>query len=83
MTTLRKIMLAVLVAAGMTAVAPQSADAGIFVRRVAPVRTAARVALPPYPVARRVAFRPVYRPIGVYRPVIYGGGFGGGVSVWW
>ena len=50
-------------------VAADAADANAWVvRRVAPVRrVAARAALPPYPVARRVAVGPVYR-----RPVVYG-----------
>ena len=61
------------------------ADAGIFVRRFAPVRTAARVALPPYPVARRVAYGPVYRPYVYRAPVVYGPPmvYGPGVPVWW
>ncbi|WP_428307766.1 hypothetical protein [Lacipirellula sp.] len=76
---LKRILLAVAVVAGTTlAVAPQ-ADAGIFVRRVAPVR---RVAYPPYPVARAAVARPVVGPVlyPAYRPVVYGGGgfYGGG-----
>ena len=83
---LKRILLAVAVVAGTTlAVAPQ-ADAGVFVRRVAPVR---RVVYPPYPVARRAAIGPVYRPMvyPAYRPVIYGGpgmygpGFYGGPGI--
>lgn len=47
------------------------ANAWVVVRRVAPVRRAvARTVLPPYPVARRVIARPVYRPV-VYGPTIY------------
>jgi hypothetical protein len=79
---LKRILLVVAVVAGTTlAVAPQ-ADAGVFVRRVAPVR---RVVYPPYPVARRAVVGPVVRPVvyPAYRPVIYGGpGFyGPGISV--
>ena len=79
---LRRTLLVVAVVAGTTlAVAPQ-ADAGVFVRRVAPVR---RVVYPPYPVARRAAIGPAYRTMvyPAYRPVIYGGpGFyGPGISV--
>ena len=69
---LKRILLVVAVVAGTTlAVAPQ-ADAGVFVRRVAPVR---RVVYPPYPVARRAVVGPVVRPVvyPAYRPVIYGG----------
>ena len=84
---LKRILLVVAVVAGTTlAVAPQ-ADAGVFVRRVAPVR---RVMYPPYPVARRAVVAPVYRPMvyPAYRPVIYGGPsyfgpgyYGPGISV--
>lgn len=83
---LKRILLAVAVVAGTTlAVAPQ-ADAGVFVRRVAPVR---RVVYPPYPVARRAVVGPVVRPVvyPAYRPVIYGGpgmygpGFYGGPGI--
>ena len=78
---LKRILLVVAVVAGTTlAVAPQ-ADAGVFVRRVAPVR---RVMYPPYPVARRAVVAPVYRPMvyPAYRPVIYGGpGFYGGPGI--
>jgi hypothetical protein len=83
---IKRMLLAVAVVGGtMVAAAPET-DAGVFVRRVAPVR---RVVYPPYPVARRVA-APVYAPVvyPAYRPVIYGGpgvygrGFyGPGVSV--
>ncbi|MDC0935278.1 hypothetical protein OAS39_03250 [Pirellulales bacterium] len=46
------------------------ADAYIF-RRVAPVRrVAARAVLPPYPVARRVTYGPVYRR-AYYAPAYY------------
>lgn len=81
---LKRILLVVAVVAGTTLAAVPEADAGVFVRRVAPVR---RVVYPPYPVARRavVAPVPVVRPVvyPAYRPVIYGGpGFyGPGVSV--
>ena len=72
---LKRILLAVAVVAGTTlAVAPE-ADAGVFVRRVAPVR---RVVYPPYPVARHAVARPVVGPVvypayrPAYRPVVYG-----------
>ena len=78
---LKRILLVVAVVAGSTlAVAPQ-ADAGVFVRRVAPVR---RMVYPPYPVARRAVMAPVYRPMvyPAYRPVMYGGpGFYGGPGI--
>lgn len=79
------ILAAVLVGMGV-ATAPQ-ADAGIFVRRIAPVRRVAyRAVLPPYPVARAVApvYRPYYRPVPYgygYRGYGYGGGFGYGPGV--
>lgn len=83
---LKRILLVVAVVAGATLATAPQADAGVFVRRVAPVR---RVVYPPYPVARRAVVAPVVRPMvyPAYRPVIYGGGFGGpgfygpGVSV--
>jgi hypothetical protein len=61
--------------------APQHADAGIVVRRVAPVR---RVVLPPYPVARRVVAGPVYRPYyrPYYGPRFYGPGVSVGVGIY-
>lgn len=81
----KRLALLSLMAIGLSVTAAAEADAAIFVRRVAPVRrVAARAVLPPYPVARRVAYRPYYRPVA--RPVYYGGpryygGYGGGVSV--
>jgi hypothetical protein len=87
----RTLMIAVVAAASFCGAASQ-ADAGIYFRRVAPVRhiaaravlppyPVARVALPPYPVARTVIGAPVYRPwvgySGYYAsPVIYGPGVG-------
>jgi hypothetical protein len=85
MIAMKRMALAAILFGGLALTAAPSADAGIFVRRVAPVRrVAARVALPPYPVARRAAFGPVYRPY--YRPYVgpafYGRGYyGPGVSV--
>jgi hypothetical protein len=88
------VLLAVCVFAGVLCVSTPPADAGIILARVAPARrVAARVVSPPYPVARRAVVGPVYRPLAypAYRPVIYGGGYGGyggaavyapGVSVW-
>lgn len=80
----KRVVVLIAVTAGL-ALSSSSADAGIFFRRVAPVRrVAARAVLPPYPVARRVAYRrayyPVVRPVvrRAYRaPVV----FGPGVSV--
>lgn len=75
---LKRILLVVAVVAGTTlAVSPQ-ADAGVFVRRVAPVR---RVVYPPYPVARHAVVAPVYAPrvYSAARPVVYGSrGYYGG-----
>jgi hypothetical protein len=71
---IKRILLVAAVAVGGLMVSTPSADAGIIVGRVAPVRrVAARVALPPYPVARRAVVGPVYRPYvyPAYRPVIY------------
>ncbi len=80
MTTLKRISLLAVLLGGFAVSAAPQADAGIFVRRIAPVRrVAARVVLPPYPVARRAAFGPVYRPY--YRPYIGPGFYGPGVSV--
>lgn len=78
---LKRILLVVAIVGGTTFVAAPEADAGVFVRRVAPVR---RVVHPPYPVARRAVVAPVYRPYATYRPAVYGapgfygGGYGGG-----
>jgi hypothetical protein len=77
-----RILLLVTLLAGFAVASAPQADAGVFVRRVAPVRRiAARAVLPPYPVARRVAYGPVYRPYvrpygyGYWaRPVVYGPG---------
>lgn len=74
---LNRILLVVAIVGGATFVAAPEVDAGVFVRRVAPVR---RVVYPPYPVARRAVVAPVYRPYAAYRPVVYGapGFYGGG-----
>jgi hypothetical protein len=84
----RMLLIAVVAAAGLIVSAPE-ADAGIVVRRVAPIRrAAARVALPPYPVARRAAVGPIYTPYAypAYRPMIYRTPapvfYAPGVSVW-
>lgn len=53
-----------------------AADANAWVvgRRIRPVRRAvARTVLPPYPVARRVIARPVYRHHVAYGPGYYAG----------
>ncbi len=83
---LKRILLVVAVVAGATLATAPQAEAGVFVRRVAPVR---RVVYPPYPVARRAVVTPVVAPVArplvypAYRPVIYGGPgvYGPGVSV--
>ena len=63
-------MLALGAATALSVLPAQQADAGIYYRRVAPVRrVAARAVLPPYPVARRAVVGPVYRPV-VGRPVV-------------
>lgn len=81
MSAVKRLGLIALLLGSFAAVAPQQADAGIFFRRVAPVR---RAVLPPYPVARRVVAGPVYRR-PYYRPYGYGWGgpgfYGPGVSV--
>ena len=92
----RVFIVATLLFGGLTATASQ-ADAGIVLGRVAPVRrVAARAALPPYPVTRRVVAGPIYRPavvrpiyrapayIGpaIYGPAVYGpSAYSPGVSV--
>lgn len=78
----KKLALLTVLAVGSLAALSPTADAGIYYRRVAPVRrVAARAVLPPYPVARRAVVGPVYR--GYYGG--YGGygwgGYGPGVSV--
>jgi hypothetical protein len=87
---LKRMLIAATVAASGLATTAPSADAGIIVGRVAPVRRmAARTVLPPYPVARRAVVGPVYGPVyrpyayPVYRPVIYGAPmiYGPGVAV--
>lgn len=87
MSSFKKLLAAGAVALTVGAVASATSDAAIFYR--GPVRrVAARAVLPPYPVARRAAFGPVYRPYA-YRGGFYGGyGYGGGVAVgpvrvWW
>ena len=81
----RVFMIAALAVAGFCGT--NSADAGIYFRRVAPVRrVAARAILPPYPVARAVIGGPVINPwvgypgyysAGYYgSPLIYGPGVG-------
>lgn len=73
---LKKTLIVAAALACLAVPASPSADAGIFFRRVAPVRrVAARAVLPPYPVARRAVVAPVYAPY--YRPYGYGYGYGG------
>jgi len=86
----KRILLTAAVAVSGLLVTTPKADAAIVYGRVAPVRrVAARVVLPPYPVARRAVVGPVYRPYAYpgygYGPVMYGPGFYGpgvAVSVW-
>jgi hypothetical protein len=65
----RIVLTAVLGLAG-SMVASERSEAAIWYRPVAPVRrVAARVVLPPYPVARRVVAAPVVAPVyGPYAP---------------
>ena len=73
----RKLLILAALGVGFVVAGASSADAGIYYRRVAPVRhVAARAVLPPYPIARRAVVGPVYRPY--YTPYYYGGP---GVSV--
>jgi hypothetical protein len=87
MSAFKRVLLIAAVLGGFAAAAAPQADAGIFYRRVAPVRrVAARAVLPPYPVARRAAFGPVYRPYrpygGFYGPGFYGPGLSVGIGVY-
>jgi hypothetical protein len=66
-------LIALLLGTFAVSAAPQ-ADAGIIFRGGPVRRVAARSVLPPYPVARRAAFGPVYRPY--YRPYAVGYGYG-------
>ncbi len=76
----KRILIVALVGVGGCLTAASTADAGIYFRRVAPVRrVAARAVLPPYPVARAIVPGPVYRPwVGYYgatyyaSPMVYG-----------
>jgi hypothetical protein len=81
----KKMLALVVVALGMVAVATPPAEAGYYVRRVAPVR---RAVLPPYPIARRAVVGPVVGPVvrpyvgpRYYGPVYPGPFYGPGVSV--
>ncbi|QDS97010.1 hypothetical protein [Adhaeretor mobilis] len=72
---IKRICILSVVVLGLTAASATEADARVFVRRVAPVRRiAARAVLPPYPVARRAAYGPVYRR-SYYRPAYYGSSY--------
>jgi len=66
----KRIMIVMLLVGGFTVASATEANAWI-VRRVAPVRRAARVVLPPYPVARTVVRGPVIRRRVYARPVVY------------
>lgn len=74
---LKKLMLMIaLVGAFQFGTAVNDANAWVVVRRpIAPVRrVVARTVLPPYPVARRVAFGPRFYGPAVYGPTFYGPG---------
>ncbi len=78
------LLVATVMVSGLVVSTPR-ASAGIIIGRVAPVRrVAARAVLPPYPVARRAAVGPMYRPYAypAYSPAFYGPAFyGPGISV--
>ena len=70
---IKKFTLWLAVAAIATVSAATSSDAAIVYRRIAPVRTvAARSALPPYGVVRRVAYRPAIGYPAGYGAVTHG-----------
>lgn len=89
----KKMMIVALLFAGFTSLSATEANAWIVRRRIAPVRRAARVVLPPYRrrvvVAPRVVARPVVvapRPVVYARPAVsvgVGVGFGGGGYYGW
>jgi len=88
----KKLMIIALLVTGFTTLNATEANAWRVRRRVAPVRTAARVVLPPYRrrvvvapvVAPRVYARPVYaRPIYRAPAVSVGVGIGGGGYYGW
>jgi len=85
---IKRILLTAAVAISGLIVSVPKADAAVIYRPIAPVRrVAARAVLPPYPVARRAVYGPVYRPYAypAYGPAFYGGGFYGpgvGITVW-
>ena len=89
MSAIKRTLVILAVLGGSAVAAAPEADAGIIFRGGPVRRVAARAVLPPYPVARRVAFGPVYRPYrAYYRPAYYGGPayygpgyYGPGVSV--
>lgn len=87
MNLVKRTFLVAAMLGGMAMATCPQVNAGIFYRRVAPVRhVAARVALPPYPVARRTVVGPVYRPYrpygGFYGPGFYGPGVSIGVGIY-
>lgn len=73
---LKKILIMSALVVGFAISAAPEANAWVVHRRVAPVRRAARVVLPPY--------RRVYRPVVYRRPVVYGAPvvYGPGVGVY-
>jgi len=77
-TMFKKVTIVALLVAGFTTVSATEADAWVVRRRFRPVRTAARVVLPPYrrrvvlaPVVPRRVFRPVVRPVVYAAPPVY------------
>jgi hypothetical protein len=78
-TLLKRAMLVVAVVGGLGISAAPQADAGIIFRGGPVRRVAARAVLPPYPVARRAVYGPVYRPYRPYYRPVYG--YGPGVVV--
>ncbi len=69
----KRVLIVALLGIGGCLASASTADAGIYFRRVAPVRrVAARAILPPYPVARAIVPGPVlYRPWIGYGPTYY------------
>jgi hypothetical protein len=84
MRSFKRLLMLALVVGGLGVSTSPPVNAAPYYRRVAPVR---RAVLPPYPVARRAFYGPVYRPwVGPYGygyggPVVYGPGVS--VAVGW
>ncbi len=82
MTVLKRALLVAAVVGGLGITAAPQADAGIIFRGGPVRRVAARAALPPYPVARRAVYGPVYRPYRPYYRPVYGPGISVGIGVY-